>query len=116
MKAGQIKMNQKSYDKAIKEVDRLMRIQPELSLDSPKGRRLDKLVDQIVAYEKKRWPIGKPSKTKRLVIKDGEPYVNLKYVRKFKDPVIKEMADNLHLLFGPRVLKKLKWRIWRTNG
>ena len=50
-------ITKKQYEKYIKEVDKLLRIVPEVEPDSKRGKRLNKLATLAEAYEKRHFPI-----------------------------------------------------------
>lgn len=63
--------NDEEHAVALREIAMLMDSDP--ALDTPEGARLDDLVNQVVAYEKVRWPSTtrvSPTDRLRIVIED----------------------------------------------
>lgn len=108
MKIKPIK-NNRDYEEALKEVDRLMDARP----NSPEGDRLDVLVTLIEKWEEEHWPIESPDPVEAILFameqrglsrRDLEPFIGSRArvaeVLNHKRPLTLSMIRRLHSGLG----------------
>jgi hypothetical protein len=64
-------MNAQQYEAAVARIEVLIATDP--GIDSPEGRELDALVEEVVLYEKTMWPFGENVKDMIAELRGGYP-------------------------------------------
>lgn len=100
--------NNRDYQKALKEIDRLM----DARANTPQGDRLDVLVTLVEAWEEKHWPIDLPDPVEAILFameqrglsrRDLEPFIGsrarvaevLNHKRSLTLPMIRRLHQGL---------------------